>query len=1365
MRRLLHILLAALLPALIASTASAVPNVIVFVVEDMGVDKLVVYGEGTSPPATPWIDGIATVGVRFQNAWSNPSGTATRATLFTGRHGFRSGIGDDIEDPDTTLGLDTSAANLASLLKQEGFDTAAFGTWDLGGCAETGGVCTGPRPDPGYHPIQSGFDYYQGALGGLAAGQDYCDWTKTTSERTGPSTITSSQVASDDYLTFVTGFDAAGYVPTMTEPFLAWVSFEGAGPPLHRPPNNPVNCNASTAGNPTNHYRDMLEEVDAAIGMVLGALPPATSANTIAIVVGAGGTPAAATVAPFDPTHASGTPYEGGVNVPLIIGGVAVTPGVSDALVHTADLVATVAEVVDPLLDVSSDAPDSVSMAPYLGSPSTPSIRSLLYSERFDAAGGRDTIVRDAQYKWVTRRGSTDPFAKFFDLVADPFEQTNLLLAPGGLTGAPAAAHQSMQIALADLTGDCVVVDDYDLDCVEHAFDSCAVVQNGPASGPFVCDLNLTGDSDQDGYGNHCDADIDQNPATSDIALFMDAYPSTFGQDPNYRAYADMDCDGDVDDTDLDLFQASDATGAPGPSGLSCAGTSPCEADERENFLVILLDDIGVDKVGAYGEGTDPPATPEIDSLAQQGILFRNAWTNPLCSPTRTATISGRYGFRTGVGRWLPHPPDPTQLGLEPTAPNIANVLKASGYETAAFGKWHMAGCPQTGGECTGGPVDQPGHPIQAGFDYFAGTAANLGAVDEGYCSWDKIVSERTGPGPTDYVIQTFQSNDYATNVTVDDTLDHVRLMGEPWFTWIGFHASHKPLHQPPADPVNCEAMSGGTQVDRYDLMTEALDTQIGRLLSSMAGNSDVLDRTTIILLGDNGTIPEATLAPFDPDHAKGTTFEGGINVPFIVVGPHVNAPMGGAETASLVNSTDLFATIMDIAELDPCPMGSGCAEDSVSFLPTLQNPAVESRTFAYSENFYPNSLDYPEESEESVREGRYKLMRKFVNNNVHVKMFDLDVDPFETTNMLNGGQPPLDANELAAYDALSDELNRLIGVCVELDDTDTDCVPDVSDNCPDAPNGPLEADVPGRGNQTDMDDDLLGDACDPDDNNNPDDDGDGLLDIHETQTGTYLSPTDTGTDPFTEDTDGDLVGDGNEVEAGSDPNDPGSIPSYFTEKDAFLAHLAQELGVLDFDSFITGSLLSGATIVVESSVDVGIEFPAPITDPLDPNGLPLDLLVVENTGHNPTTTSVRSLGPDDVGNYDTFVSGASLDFTFDTPIVAFGLTVVTPEAPGVAILDDELRLDVVGEIPAQLRLRDRKLVGKFGGVDYWSYFLAVTSASDFTAASLAPSAGVPADAFLYNIDDLIAVPEAGRIALLVAGCAGLAGLRRLRVR
>jgi len=92
----------------------------------------------------------------------------------------------------------------------------------------------------------------------------------------------------------------------------------------------------------------------------------------------------------------------------------------------------------------------------------------------------------------------------------------------------------------------------------------------------------------------------------------------------------------------------------------------------RPNIVLILADDMGVDLIGAYGESADPACTPNLDLLADEGLLFRNAWSNPTCSPSRAQVLTGRYGFRTGIGDAI-------------TGPQELNPLKVPSTTSARF--------------------------------------------------------------------------------------------------------------------------------------------------------------------------------------------------------------------------------------------------------------------------------------------------------------------------------------------------------------------------------------------------------------------------------------------------------------------------------------------------------------------------------------------------------------------------------------------------------------------------------------------------------------------------------------------------------
>src|SRR3990172_2780072 len=158
-------------------------------------------------------------------------------------------------------------------------------------------------------------------------------------------------------------------------------------------------------------------------------------------------------------------------------------------------------------------------------------------------------------------------------------------------------------------------------------------------------------------------------------------------------------------------------------------------AQTPPNVLLVVLDDGGVDLVGSYGEVAQgqptPPehaATPSLDALAAEGVLFRNAWSAPLCSATRSSILTGRYSFRTGVGDAFPE-----LLASELLLPEVLSDGSyfggSSPYAHAAVGKWHVTAYQPSN--------PNPGlTPVEAGFGAFHGAAGNLDV--HSYFSWTK---------------------------------------------------------------------------------------------------------------------------------------------------------------------------------------------------------------------------------------------------------------------------------------------------------------------------------------------------------------------------------------------------------------------------------------------------------------------------------------------------------------------------------------------------------------------------------------------------------------------------------------------------
>ena len=416
----------------------------------------------------------------------------------------------------------------------------------------------------------------------------------------------------------------------------------------------------------------------------------------------------------------------------------------------------------------------------------------------------------------------------------------------------------------------------------------------------------------------------------------------------------------------------------PPPPSRGAAALLTGAAQAQDNVLVVILDDVGVDRIGAYGEHPNPGSTPTIDQLAQGGLLFRNVWVHPGCTPARASLLTGRLPSRHGLGSVLG---SHTRFGLplkEVTIPEMLEKGTRGAYTSFAVGKWHLAGA-----------AESMQHPLNQGFDYHAGSVENI----SDYYSWKKY----TNGAPT-------QSNTYATTDTANEAIDQIAAAEEPWFGWVAFNAPHTPFHAPPPELAPSFQLSGNPKqnaVEHQKAAIEAVDTELSRLLSSI--DPEVLARTTIILFADNGSDGKATDAPFDPGQAKGTTYEGGVNVPFIVSGPHVSQP--GSETDALVMGVDLFATVASIAGVD---LGSLDLEvDSLSFLPYMTAPSLPSmRSWVFTESFIPNGPGPYVRRWIGVRNDRYKITMQrqdIPNPGVYIGFFDLSVDPFEQVNLLDG--------------------------------------------------------------------------------------------------------------------------------------------------------------------------------------------------------------------------------------------------------------------------------------------------------------------------------------------------------------------------
>lgn len=419
-----------------AHAQTAPSNVVLIIADDVGTDRLGLYGVSQNTPNTPNIDALAAGGQIYREAWANPTCSPTRASVYTGKHAFRHGVGAAITDVDTDPELQTSETTLPELLAGAGYDSGLVGKWHLGDRGAESNACAAP--------FQHGWSYFNGALAGAVV--DHYDWAKCTGGADGSSQIWTAADNVQDALTFLQ--------QPRSGPFMLTVAFNMAHTPWQLPPAGtygsagrcPTNLRQTVANRDC--YTAMIENLDHEIGRLLGAID---LRNTTVILVGDNGTPGQGVErGTYAPNKAKGTVYQGGVRVPLIISSPAITDaGWVEAPVEALDIFATVAD----LAGLSAPtAVDSTSLVPYFTRRNRAPLQAQIYSEGFvdadDCGPGDAAAIRGARYKLV-RNGCTQD--ELYDLSSDPFEQTDLL--QGELTVRERTAYNRLSQAMVALRG------------------------------------------------------------------------------------------------------------------------------------------------------------------------------------------------------------------------------------------------------------------------------------------------------------------------------------------------------------------------------------------------------------------------------------------------------------------------------------------------------------------------------------------------------------------------------------------------------------------------------------------------------------------------------------------------------------------------------------------------------------------------------------------------------------------------------------------------------------------------------------------------------------------------------------------------
>jgi len=414
---------------------------------------------------------------------------------------------------------------------------------------------------------------------------------------------------------------------------------------------------------------------------------------------------------------------------------------------------------------------------------------------------------------------------------------------------------------------------------------------------------------------------------------------------------------------------------------------------QSPNILLVIADDIGVGEIPNYPPSVIKANMPHLEALMQQGLTFDNAWSNPVCAPSRANILTGKHGFRTNVL----NAQSLATLSIDETSLHEYIDQTSNGlYSNSLIGKWHLGG---------GGMNPIYDYPNELGIDYFAGI---LGGGVGNYNNYT-FVEDMQGAISTDYI---------TTKIT-DLAIDWINDQNQPWFCWVAYNGAHTPLHLP---PVNMHTQ-GSLPTDQASIdanphayflaMIESVDFEMGRLMDNIP--ADELENTIILFVGDNGTSGQTIQAPYTSNRAKGSLHQGGVHVPMVIAGAGVTRV--DEREAALVGFSDLFATIVEMT-------GTPLAEihDSRSFASLLTEAGPGPRDCLYTEvSMDGNSSGW------AARDETFKLIKL---DNGNQRFYNLINDPYEENNLM----PNLNNNQQAAFDKLITVRDVLSSVDAEIE-------------------------------------------------------------------------------------------------------------------------------------------------------------------------------------------------------------------------------------------------------------------------------------------------------------------------------------------
>jgi arylsulfatase A-like enzyme len=431
--------------------------------------------------------------------------------------------------------------------------------------------------------------------------------------------------------------------------------------------------------------------------------------------------------------------------------------------------------------------------------------------------------------------------------------------------------------------------------------------------------------------------------------------------------------------------------------GWSAAGAEAASVNLRPNILLIVSDDQGYADVGFHG--SPDIVTPNLDRLADSGIRFTNGYvTHAFCSPSRAGLMAGRYQQRFGHERNVFYDPTDHAEGLPVSETLLPARLRDAGYVTGWVGKWHLGAAPEF-------------VPARRGF------METYGFIGGGhhFQDWQPDVKDEYAV-PVERNGHPVKVAGHLTTALGQEAAAFVRRHpDQPWFLYLAFNAPHNP-QQPTAERLARFASIKDPLRRKYAAQISLMDDAIGEALAALR-ESGQEGRTLVYFFSDNGG-PPAKISGADNRPlrgAKGSNYEGGIRVPFVMAWP---GRLGAGVTDDRpVSALDVFATSLGAAG---APMPKDQSYDSVNLLPFLTG---EKTGAPHDRLFWRSGKQW------AIRERDWKLVRM---GDQPDQLYNLAADVGEKTDLARA-EPKVAKRLAAALSAWNKELIDPVFLGLEL--------------------------------------------------------------------------------------------------------------------------------------------------------------------------------------------------------------------------------------------------------------------------------------------------------------------------------------------